>query len=45
MADVPHGVLEKICEFINDIETENHGECENKNIFDCGLSAVVAFHG
>lgn len=45
MTDSAHGGFEEICICIDDVETEDNGEGENKNIFYGRLTALMKVHG
>jgi hypothetical protein len=45
VADSGHGIFEEISICVNDVETENNGEGENKNIFNGRLTELRGFHG
>ncbi len=45
MTDSAHGGFKEMCICVDDVETENNGEGENKNIFYGRLTALMKVHG
>jgi hypothetical protein len=40
MTDTSHAIAKKFCVIIDDVEAEDYGECQDKNIFNGRLTEV-----